>query len=102
MDIRTSPNYRLLQVFLSENGVFEVYVNLRQKTYRCTCPGFRARRWCKHCEAVGQQVLAQGGGYTVPARPDADPLDEDTMLDAQKFRDWVIHNAKVEVLGGGR
>jgi hypothetical protein len=97
VDIRTSANYRLLQVFISGNGVFEVYVHLKKKTYRCTCPGFRARRWCKHCEAVGAKALAEEG-YSLPIRQGAPPLDDDTMADAGKFRDWVIHNGKVEVL----
>jgi hypothetical protein len=101
MDLRTSPNYRLLQVFLSMAGVFEVYVNMKKKTYRCTCPGFRARRWCKHCDVVGEKALSENG-YALPVKQGAPPLDDDTMLDAVKFRDWVIHYGKVEVLDGGR
>lgn len=98
MNIRTSPRYRLLQVFVSEKGVFEVYVNLRSKVYCCTCPGYRARSWCKHCEAVGEKFLASGGSYNVPVSPDAEPLDDDIMCDPVRFREWIIHNAKVEVL----
>ena len=98
MDIRRSPAHRLLQVYVSGNGVFEVYVNMKTKRYHCTCPGFRARRWCKHCEAVAQKYLAAGGGFSVSVCDGATPLDDEIMLDAVKFRDWIIHYAKVETL----
>lgn len=97
MDPRMDPDYRLMRVFLSENGVFEVYVNIPKKIYVCTCPGFRARAACKHEAAVAERVRATNGFGMVMADGASPPTDE-LMADAMAFRQWVIHNAKVETL----
>lgn len=97
MNLRTNPNYRLLRVFLSENGVFEVYVNIPGKIFACTCPGFRARKDCKHVNAVAKKVR-ESNGFGLTIADGAEPPSDYTMADAARFRDWVIHNAKVETL----
>jgi hypothetical protein len=98
MDLRSSSEYRLLQVFVSENGVFEVYVNVAddERGFACTCPGWRARRECKHIAYVSKKVMEASGGYGITVKTGAAPLEDEVMDDAQRYRDWVIHNAKVE------
>lgn len=96
-DIRSSPRHRLLQVFLSGQGVFETYVSLDRSEFVCTCPGWRARRECKHIAYVTDVILQSDGAYGVHVTQD-EPLDEPTVGDPVKFRDWVIRNAKVVTL----
>lgn len=47
---------RLLQVFLSRHGVFEVSITMSTKALSCTCPGFDKRRACKHTRWVGDRM----------------------------------------------
>lgn len=95
-DLRTSDQHRLIQVFLSGNGVFEVYIHVTYKNFSCTCPGFRARMVCKHTAHVRQRYEAGGGSYPTRLRNGAAPVAE--LGDPVKFRQWVIDNARVEVL----
>lgn len=92
MDPRTSQDYRLIQVFVSMNGVFETYIALGQNKFACTCPGFRARSWCKHCEFITGRAK---DGYALELIPNHAPLTDEVSQDAEQFRSWVIRNTKV-------
>jgi len=92
MDLRSAQDYRLVQVFVSENGVFETYIALGENKFACTCPGFRARSWCKHCEFITERAK---DGYALELVTHHRPLTDEISEDAEKFREWVIRNTKV-------
>lgn len=98
IDLRTSQRHRLVQVFLSGFGVFEVYCNVKTHAFSCTCPGFAARAQCKHATHVHGRYAAEGGCYPAKLRKGAKPQSALTLDSAEKFREWIIDNARVEVL----
>ena len=97
-DLHTSEAHRLIQVFLSGNGVFEVYINVAYRNFACTCPGFRARMVCKHTRFVREKYEAGDGCYPANLRKGAKPAEPLNLTDAGKFREWIINNTQVEVL----
>lgn len=97
-ELRTSKDHRLLQVFLSGNGIFEVYIHARTKAWACTCPGFNARSQCKHVTFVQTRYIERGNSYPVALKQGAEPQNIEMLSDHDAFRNWVIANARVEVL----
>lgn len=97
-DLAKSMQYRLIQVFLSPNGVFEVYIHVTLHNFACTCPGYRARMVCKHTRHVRERYEAEGGCYPAKLRNGAAPQDSLVLDDSEKWRQWIIDNARVEVL----
>jgi len=97
-DLTKSKQHRLVQVFLSPNGVFEVYVHVEYHNFACTCPGFRARMVCKHTAHVRMQAEAAGGGYPAKMKKNAEQVNPQVLADADRWRQYIIENARVEVL----
>ena len=98
INLRTSEDHRLIQVFVSENGVFEVYIHVELKAFACTCPGYQARCSCKHQRHVRERYEAEQGCYPARLRKGAKPKDTLRLDDNEAWREWIIDNALVEVL----
>ena len=102
VDVRTSEEFRLIQVFLSAEGrgVFETYVSTVENEMACTCPGFYYRRFCKHTEFISNTIkTTPGNTYNVTITDDGD-MDAMPSFDAPAldFRRWMLDSARVIVL----
>lgn len=94
---------KLVQVFLTATrgtvGVYEVSLDVKNKSLFCNCPGFRSRTSCKHVAFVKARVNLNDGTY--PLELDSRASDEE-LAAAQKssksFRDFVIKYGTVEIL----
>lgn len=102
-------DWRLVQLFLDDDGISEVELDVTDNRYqRCSCKTFSRfslikklfrLRSCKHVEWVEKQIVASGGHYSIQI-PMEVPEDVATEAfdNADSFRDFVIHYARVEVL----
>lgn len=96
--------YRLLQVFLSTRGSFEVSVLAEggAPSFRCTCPGFATRSRCRHVSYVKKQWAAEDGYVVNTDSAKVLPTAEE-LSDPQTWRMFVLEHAPVIVLPvGGR
>lgn len=93
-------DWRTVQLFLDNNGVFEVQVDSLSKfLVRCSCRGEKPQAKCAHAKFVRENMMANDGHYTVhiPAEVDED-IAAEAMADAEAFRNFIIKYGKVEVL----
>lgn len=104
IDLQTSPEHRLVRVFLSRNEpvTFEVYADVSSSLleYACTCPGFGVRRTCKHVEHV-KAMDTEAGHAAVLLEADhrIDPEEAlEALADPVMFRAWVLRWGRVAVL----
>lgn len=93
-------DWRTVQMFLEENGVFEVELDAENsKKVRCSCPSFKNSARCKHTRHVRKRIEENGGNYSVQI--DVSISDEETtlaMASKDTFREFIIKYAKVEVI----
>lgn len=89
-----------VQVFLSEDGVFEVEANSDDyRKMRCNCSGFFSSKKCRHTKHIRKRIEDNGGTYSILLPDDlSDDAVEEAMSSSESFRDLIIHHAKVEVL----
>jgi hypothetical protein len=93
--------WRTVQLFISAQaaGVFEVEVDTETKKLRCSCPKWKKFFECKHTRFVYQRMRFNDGHYSILV---PDEVSEELALDAQdtpeKFREFVVKYAKIEVL----
>lgn len=96
-----AEDWRMVQLFLSprQPAVFEVEMNLENSNVRCTCPTFKGRTTCRHTKFVSACMDNHDGFYPlmVAATAPTDGMNE-AMESPEKFRDFVLKYAKVEVL----
>lgn len=96
-----NPEFRLIQIFLGksedEARVYEVYLHISTDTFRCTCPGFKLRRCCKHTLWVERQVEEQGG-YIAAVMVSHAEMTRDVFEDPIAFRQWLYDNGRVLML----
>ena len=94
-------SWRTVQLFISAQaaGIFEVEVDTETKKTRCNCPVWRKTAACKHAAFVQNKMRYNNGNYSllVPSGISED-LAVEASDDAQKFRDFVVRYAKVEVI----
>lgn len=94
-------DWRTLQMFIDDQGVYEVEVDSLDKSkLRCTCPAFQRRNThCVHTAYVAENMVANNGHYQIhiPQEVDED-LAENALADSAAFREFIIRYAKVEVL----
>ena len=98
----SQPTNRLVQVFLSQSqtpgpGIFEVSAN-DVGALKCTCPGYNARKSCKHTKFVQTRIDKNKGSY--PLEISSRATKEDALKakgSNDEFRDFVIRFGKIEV-----
>ena len=94
-------SWRTVQLFISSQGagVFEVEVDTETKDVRCTCPVFAKNTSCKHTSFVNNKMRFNNGHYSILVPTEvSEELAVDASEDAEKFRDFVVKYAKVEVI----
>ena len=95
----TMEDWQITQVFLSETGVHEVYINLNNQKLRCNCDGYGIRSICKHTRFVKMRMDKNKGIYPVEVS-DKVSHTESAMasLDPKIFRDFLIKYGRIEVV----
>jgi len=99
-----SEKWRTVQIFLDskEFGIYEVEINPEipgSKGIRCNCKFFSLTKGCKHAQFIQKAMIKNKGHYAVQVPTEVDnKVILEAMDDPKKFRDFLIHNAKVEVI----
>jgi hypothetical protein len=97
--VKTS--WRTVQLFISAQaaGIFEVEVDTETKKLRCNCPKWKKTFNCKHVRFVEDRMYMNSGHYSILI---PEEIPEELALDAsdtaEKFREFVVKYAKIEVL----
>lgn len=96
----TEPDaWRTVQMFLTQQGIFEVEVNTDSHDVRCSCQRFKNTRACAHATHVGKYAKDNGGTYPVKISARATEEEAETaQYSAEAFRDFILKYGKVEVL----
>lgn len=95
----TGADWRTVQIYLSENGVSEVEVDIESAALRCNCEMYSSRRQCKHVRIVEAKMKKNGGTYPVQISSRASAAEtKRANRSSKEFRDFVIKYGKVEVL----
>lgn len=87
----------LLQVFLGKHGVHEVSVTPVEHSLTCTCPGFAARKKCRHVQYI-REHLDDNGGYVVSIPDHATSDLNRSSMTPESWREFVLRYAPVVVL----
>lgn len=97
--------WRLVQQFLSTNGVYEVEVNIpasnrhQRPILRCNCPGWAARGSCKHSLFLLERTRQFEGELIMTFDRRATPVDLAQALESDdSFRAFVTEFGIVEVI----
>jgi hypothetical protein len=102
-EVPVSTPLRLVQVFLSQSktpgpGIFEVLTNSSGDLF-CTCPGFIARKRCKHTVLVNARIEDNNGSYPLEILSKATEADAaKAKLSNEEYRSFIIRYGKIEVL----
>lgn len=94
-------SWRTVQLFISAQaaGIFEVEVDTATKKLRCNCPKWKKTFNCKHVRFVNERMSMNDGHYSILI---PEEIPEELALDAsdtaEKFREFVVKYAKIEVL----
>lgn len=96
----TKDSWRLLQVFLAPNcAVFEVEVDTDTYALRCTCPGFKARRACKHTRFTSRRVDPEKRVYELELDQGVEARDlARAQRSSKAFRKFITKYGRIEVL----
>ena len=99
--MRMESDWRTVQLFISAQaaGIFEVEVDTETKKTRCNCPVWRKTASCKHAAFVQNKMRYNNGHYSILVPTEiSEYLAVEASDDPQKFRDFVVRYAKVEVI----
>ena len=94
-------SWRTIQLFISAQaaGIFEVEVDTETRDLRCNCPKWKKASSCKHVKFVLDRMIVNDGHYSILI---PEEIPEDLALEAsdtaEKFREFVVKYAKIEVL----
>lgn len=92
-------DWRSIQFFLSESGVYEVEADMDNEGLRCNCRAYALKNLCKHVRFVSNKTDANNGVYPVKV---SSKITEQQALTAQRsaenFRDFLIKYGRVEVV----
>lgn len=94
-------SWRTVQQFISAQaaGIFEVEVDTDTRKLRCNCPKWRKTFNCKHVRFVNERMSMNDGHYSILI---PEEVPEDLAFEAsdtaEKFREFVVKYAKIEVL----
>jgi hypothetical protein len=92
--------WRTVQQFISAQGmgIFEVEVETDTKETRCTCPVFDKRGSCKHIQFVNDKIKYTGHYSILVPNEVPEEMAVEASDSAEKFREFVVKYAKIEVL----
>jgi hypothetical protein len=96
----TTP-WRTVQQFISAQGVgvFDVEVDTETKDTRCNCPVYDKQGSCKHVRYVNMKIKHNEGHYSIMVPNEVpEEMAADAHDDPEKFREFVVKYAKIEVL----
>jgi hypothetical protein len=95
-----SSPWRTVQQFISAQGVgiFDVEVDTDTKETRCNCPIFSKRKECKHVAFVNNRIRNSGHYSILVPNEIPEEMAMEANQDAESFREFVVHYAKIEVL----
>lgn len=91
--------WMITQIFLSDTGVHEVYINGSNHRLKCDCPGYMMRSTCKHVNHVKEKMNINGGVY--PTEISNKISREESMYatsDPKAFREVLINYGKIIAL----
>lgn len=92
-------DWRTVQIYLSEDGVYEVEVDIESSALRCTCSQYEVRNSCKHTRKVEAKMKSNGGNYPVQISSRATAAEtRKANRSSKEFREFVIKYGKVEVV----
>lgn len=93
-------DWKTVQMFLSDNGVFEVQIDAdNNKKVRCNCPDFMNSARCKHQKHVRGMIDSNDGHYTIMVPDDVSEEEAiEAMRDSESMRQFIIRHARIEVL----
>ena len=95
-----SSPWRTVQQFISSQGagVFEVEVDTNTRETRCNCPMFSKKKTCKHVSFVEFRIKNSGHYSILVPNEIPEEMAMEANQDAESFREFVVHYAKIEVL----
>lgn len=100
---KSESNWRTVQAYLStgsEPAIFEVDFHTVEGTVRCSCPGFRVRKRCKHAAEVSDVIEQNNGEYPLElARTVTREQEREALRDARTWRTLVLRHAQPRVYG---
>lgn len=94
-------NWRTIQFFIFHYGVCEVQIDVDDSdNMQCTCPLWPIRKRCTHSKWVRIKMNMNAGHY--PLQLSSKAFDEQeihlALKNQKKFRNFVLHNTRIEVL----
>lgn len=96
---KTTMDWQITQIFLSDTGVHEVHVEGHTHKLRCNCPGFNERGTCKHTRFVKERMDLNGGIYPVEISSKISREDSlEASYDPIAFREILINYGKIEAI----
>ena len=93
-------DWRTVQVFLSEDGISEVQIDVdNSRKVRCNCEAFMRSARCKHAQFVKARMEENDGHYAIRIPEDV-PDEEafEAMGSSEDFRNFLLKYGKIEVL----
>jgi hypothetical protein len=97
---QVSSAWRTVQQFISAQGagIFEVEVETETKDVRCSCPVYFKKGSCKHIQFVNEKIKYTGHYSIMVPNSIPEEVALEANVDADKFREFVVKYAKIEVL----
>lgn len=91
--------WRTMQIFLSEDGIFEVEMDAAGRAFRCNCPEYSVASACRHSKFMLNKVTKTKGVLSIEIPDSVEDEDVPTLeTPADKFREFVLKYGRVEVL----
>ena len=93
-------DWRTVQLFLSDEGVHEVQLDVEDNRHiKCTCKRFKTFKKCKHTTWIENEIVEAGGHFSIQINVEVPPEEAEAAFDdAGAFRDFVLKYGKVEVI----
>ena len=99
-EVSMEIDWRMVQVFLGEEGVSEVEIDSENhKKVRCTCAAFKTSARCKHSKYVRNLMDQNDGHYSIQIPVHVpDDIAMEAMSSSASFREFILKYGKVEVI----
>lgn len=94
-NIGNNEEFRIMQVFMGHKGsIYETYAHLGTGALYCTCPGYEARKICKHTEYISN-VQEEQGVFTMRHGSGEPEEILKAFETAAGFRLWMLENSEI-------